>query len=344
MHIQKPFATLRPTLPILFRFFLFASIMCISACSSDNDNKGVQTNYIVQAAVSVEDDGPVAIASVMDGDNNLVSTLNLIINGEPMSVEYSGANGESTETGDGYPYYTMDLSYLKGGDMVVFEARDQFGAIVYAPEPAVIPMAVELLEPEEGQELVAGDEVRIRWAGGEAEGVVYGAGFESFDGESRYFKDTAQSQELTVPVGQTKQGSAIVGAGATTGQTQLLSLTLDELMQTSYFYVSAATAINVTVSGGGARHPMPSSVPSGCPDRGYHNSVRAQVHCNAEMFLTLGISISIWNNRIIYDQKHGCDFGLNGMNPLCYCSDWRERFAPMAWVGCCDCDKPACPG
>jgi len=93
--------------------------MCVPACSSDNDNTGVQTNYIVQAAVSVEDNGPVAYALVMDRDMNLVSTLTLTINGEPMAIEYlNDTDGVSTETGDGPPSYSMDLPDLKGGEGV----------------------------------------------------------------------------------------------------------------------------------------------------------------------------------------------------------------------------------
>ena len=319
--------------------------MCMPACSSDNGNKDVPLNYIVQATVSVEDDGPVAYASVMDGDENLIDTLNLTINGEPMSIEYDGANGESTETGAGYPYYTMDLPDLKGGDMVVFEARDQFGAIIYAPEPAIIPTAIELLEPQESQELMAGDEVRILWTGGEAEGVVYGAGYESLDGESRYFTNTAQSQELTVPAGQTQQGSAVFGAGATTGETKLLTLTTDELMQKSYFFVSTASAISLNLVDS-TESIAERSWPAGCPriipvtNQSYP---LAMAHCTAEIPLTLGISLAIWNNRKNYDGDHGCT-KQPSLSSLIYCTNWRAEFHPMAWVGCCSCKKSACPG
>jgi hypothetical protein len=125
---NKPFR-LNPS-TVLFLLLLAVSIMCMPACSSDSDNAAVQPNYIVQATVSVEEDGPVAYALVMDGDKNLLDTLNLTINGDPMTIEYlGGGDVESTEAGDGSPIYTMDLPDLKGGDMVVFEARDQFGAI-----------------------------------------------------------------------------------------------------------------------------------------------------------------------------------------------------------------------
>jgi len=330
-------------LRFIFTALLAVSIMCMPACSSDSDNAAVQPNYTVQATVSVEEDGPVASALVMDGDKNLLDTLDLTINGDPMIIEYLGGDEEeSTEAGDGSPIYTMDLPDLKGGDMVVFEARDQFGVIIYAPEPAVIPMAIELIEPTEGQELVAGDEVIIRWTGGEAEGVTFGAGYESLDGESSYFKDTAQSKELTIPVGQTQSGNGVIGAGAVTGETQLLSLTSDELMEVSYFFVSTATGISLSVTGSAGRNTAPRAVPTGCPDSGYHNVSRATVHCHAEFAFTLGFGSIIWNNRYKYDVRHGCTFvNMTGMR---YCTNWRTNYAPMAWVGCCNCQKPACPG
>ena len=269
-----------------------------------------------------------------------------------MTIEYfEGSNGENADSGEGSPYYTLDLPDLKKGDRVAFEAVDQWGKIIYAPEPAVFPSPIELLKPEEGQLVTAGDQVIIRWTGGEAEGVVYGAGYESLDGESRYFTNTAQSQELTVPAGQTQQGSAVFGAGATTGETQLLSLTSDELMQTSYFLVSTATAVNLIITGRLStitepmiteRIPKP-PVPAGCPNNGYHNHPRAVAHCVAELVTTLGIAGHIWANRKNYDIRHGCSFP-KFYSWLNYCVGWRDRFEPMAWVGCCECDRPACPG
>ena len=332
-------------LNFLIIVLLAASIMCMPACSSDNDNSGVQPNYTVQATVSVEEDGPVASALVMDGDKNLLDTLDLTINGDPMIIEYLGGDEEeSTEAGDGSPIYTMDLPDLKGGDMVVFEARDQFGVIIYAPEPAVIPMAIELIEPTEGQELVAGDEVIIRWTGGEAEGVTFGAGYESLDGESSYFKDTAQSKELTIPVGQTQSGNGVIGAGAVTGETQLLSLTSDELMEVSYFFVSTATGISLSVADSTNSLTFPASVPAGCPDRGYHDQGRSIAHCVSEAVLSLGFSNIIWINRHSYDVNHGCREQWLPRPPLNYCNVWRRDYAPMAWVGCCICQIPPCPG
>jgi len=190
---------------------VLASLLAFLGCS-DSDDETSSPSYIVQATVSVEDDGPVAYALVMDGDKNLLSTLNLTINGDPMNIEYfGGANGESTESDYESPYYTMDLSDLKGGDMVVFEARDQFGAIIYAPEPAVIPMAIELLEPEEGQELMAGDEVIIRWTGGEG-AEVFSAAYAALDGSVLYTVEEPPggAGSVRIPTGQTVQRAGFI--------------------------------------------------------------------------------------------------------------------------------------
>ena len=54
---------------------VLASLLGFLGCS-DSDDETSNPSYIVQATVSVEDAGPVANALVMDGDKNLVSTLN----------------------------------------------------------------------------------------------------------------------------------------------------------------------------------------------------------------------------------------------------------------------------
>ena len=296
MRIQKPFAALTSTLPIFFCFLLFASIMCVPACSSDNDNTGVQPNYIVQATISVEDDGPVAFALVMDGDENLIDTLNLTINGNPMTIEYlTDADGVSAETGDGSPYYTMDLSDLKGGDMVVFEARDQFGAIIYAPEPAVIPMAIELLEPEEGQEILAGDELLIRWTGGDG-AEVFSVAYAALDGSALFSDDLLQgaSGTFTVPAGQTVEGTGIVGVGAITGDISVID-TFDSEFISRESYLLITRSVGVEVPAKSAQSVLEASriCPSGDPGMASIDAIPA---CTGE-FAALGIGAIIWENR-----------------------------------------------
>jgi len=192
----------------------------------------------------------------------------------------------------------MDLPDLKGGDMVVFEARDQFGAIIYAPEPAVIPMAIELLEPEEGQEVMAGDEVIIRWTGGEG-AEVFSAAYAALDGSALYFDDLEPSESgaYTVPAGQTVEGAGIVGVGAITGDTAVIGTFDGEFMSgESYFLVSRDAGITIDVSpitdGNGIQAKKRST---GCPDKGVIRS-DALLACMGQ-FAALGIGAIVWEAR-----------------------------------------------
>ena len=320
--------------------------MCVPACSSDNDNTGVQTNYIVQAAVSVEDNGPVAYALVMDRDMNLVSTLTLTINGEPMAIEYlNDTDGVSTETGDGPPSYSMDLPDLKGGDMVVFEARNQFGVIIYAPEPAVIPMAIELLEPEEGQEVMAGDEVIIRWTGGEG-AEVFSAAYAALDGSALFWDDLEPSESgaYTVPAGQTVDGAAIVGVGAITGDTAVIGTFDGGFMSgESYFLVSRDAGITIDVNpvtdGKGTQADRRST---GCPaGKGISDST-VSLGCMAQ-FAALGIGAIVWEaRRQIEFRDPGlkkCDNSSAG-GAYTYCQRYAAHYGWGWKSGCFACAEP----
>ena len=350
MDDNKIFITWRPkrsiTLDFLLIVLLAVSIMCMPACSSDSDNAAVQPNYIVQATVSVEEDGPIAYALVMDGDQNLVSTLNLTINGDPMTIEYlGGGDVESTEAGDGSPIYTMDLSDLKGGDMVVFEARDQFGVIIYAPEPAVIPMAIELLEPEEGQEVMAGDEVIIRWTGGEG-AEVFSAAYAALDGSALFWDDLEPSESgaYTVPAGQTVEGAGIVGVGAITGDTAVIGTFDGEFMSgESYFLVSRDAGITIDISpvtdGKGIQADRRST---GCPaGKGISDST-VSLGCMAQ-FAALGIGAIVWEaRRQIEFRDPGlkkCDNSSAG-GAWIYCHKYAAHYGWGWKSGCFACAEP----
>ena len=332
----------------LFLLLLVVSIMCMPACSSDSDNAAVQPNYIVQATVSVEEDGPVAYALVMDGDENLIDTLTLTINRDPMSIEYwIDTDWVSTETVDGSPYYTMDLRDLNGGDMVVFEARDQFGAIIYAPEPAVIPMAIELLEPEEGLEIIAGDEVVIRWTGGEG-AEVFSAAYAALDGSALYFDDLEPSESgvYTVPAGQTVEGAAIVGVGAISGEISVIR-TIDSDFSTneSYFLVSREVGISVNVM---VTEDVPyarNTSPDGCPRVEEKNR---NGECIAQ-FAALGIGAIVWETRRQLEYKDHPETrrcGAEGTasdadnGAMKYCTSYAYSYGFRWLTGCTSCITP----
>ena len=79
-------------------------------------------------------------------------------------------------------------------------------------------MPLELVEPESDQTIVPGEEVVVRWAGGE--GATHIAAFYADDlGEEQYFE--AQKYEavdsITVPAGIIREGGGIIGATALSG-------------------------------------------------------------------------------------------------------------------------------
>jgi len=323
---------------------VLASLLAFLGCS-DSDDETSSPSYIVQATVSVEDDGPVAYALVMDGDKNLVSTLNLTINGDPMNIKYSeDPNGESTEAADGSPYYILDLPELKGGNMVVFEAVDQWGEIIYAPEPAVIPMAIELLDPQEGQEITAGDEVLIRWTGGEG-AEVFSAAYMALDGSAMYSVKEAPggSGSATIPAGQTVQGDAVLGVGAISGDIHVMnSFDDDFISRESYFLVSRETGILTTVSQGESAmlHPQYKRL---CPNqtgKQAWSNENARMACMAE-FSALGIGAIVWESR------RGCELSLSdhnkkycttGTNNYGYCVRYGLAHGHAVWLmGCMGC-------
>jgi len=232
-----------------FLFLVVGSITSMAACSDDDGKSEVIPNYIVQASVSVQDDELVAFALVMDRDKNLVSTLDLSINGVPMAVEYfEDADGEGSDSGGVFPYYILELTEPGTEDKVVFQAVHTSGEIIYAPEPAIIPTAIEILEPQEGQEIMAGDEVFIRWTGGEG-AELFLAGYAPMDGSVLFLHESAPGErETLVPVGQTVAGAAMVGVGAISGDIAVID-TFDGGLRTdeSYLLVSRAAGIDVVV-------------------------------------------------------------------------------------------------
>ena len=183
--------------------------------------------------------------------------------------------------------------------MVVFEARDQLGAIVYAPEPAVIPMAVELFEPVEGQEIMEGDELLIRWAGGDG-AEIFSTAYAALDGSVLYRDDIdpGETGEFTVPPGQTVAGTAIVGVGALSGDASVIdTLDNDFLTDKSSFIVSRGVYATLEVLPvGGTTVMRTSRTGTGCPYAGDGSWGNARRACILQ-FAAFGIGFAIWSAR-----------------------------------------------
>ena len=279
----------------LLLIFFLVSIMCMPACSDDDGKSGGTPIYIVQASVSVEDDGLIAFALVMDGDKNLVSTLTLSINGTPMTLEYfKDPDGESTDSGGALPYYFMETHDFEPGAMMVFQAVHPSGEIVYAAEPAIIPTAVEILDPQAGQEIMEGNDVFIRWTGGEGAGLFLTA-YVPLDGSALFLDALAPGEAGTfvVPAGQTVAGAAMVGVGAISGDIGVID-TFDSEFRTdaSYLLVSRGAAIDILVKAEAAASEKQER-DEGCPFSG-GGFLSAHYSCSLQWMLGLG---DIWKEH-----------------------------------------------
>lgn len=335
MEVNDTTTSCTPKRSIIFSFLLIllvgVSIMCMPACSSDSDNAAIQPNYIVQATVTVGDDDNYAYASVMDGDKNLVSNLNLTINGDPMTIEYLGGEGRT-------PIYVMELPDLKEGDTVVFEAADQFGEIIYAPEPAVIPMAIELNEPETGQEIIAGDELLIRWAGG-GEAQRIGVLYADNQGAEEYWevRKHADGDSMTIPTGVIREGGGIIVAAAISGNYPESQPALGTGVQEPYFIVDRFAAIECDARpSAGSEEDIPSVADKPpCPNQPM-DAAAASAACIKETQETSGSAK--WGARFILDSNNHEPCRFSGGVPS-YCANYSIRFSHDIWVSGC-----LCPG
>ena len=324
----------------LASFFVAVAIMGLMACSSDNDGTP-PPSYVVQATLSVDDDGPVAFAIVLDEVENLVSTPILSINGRPMEIDYfAGSDVDESGTGEIIPYYFLDLPDLKGGDTVQFLAVSPSGAKIFAPPPAIIPMAIELLEPQEGQEIIAGDEVLIRWTGGEG-AKVFSAAYAALDGSALYSVEEAPGEagSGTIPAGQTVQGDAVLGVGAIAGDIGVMvSFDNNFMSRESYFLVSREAGVQVFVQPKAVTrtHDVTQSSFYCPPVSAGMGDYAANFSCMGQ-FAALGIGAIIWENRRQCDLKRSSDNNpcRSTTNILQYCVEYGSRMGHAHWSSGC---------
>jgi len=313
----------------LLMVLLGLSIMFLPTCGSDDGG----SQHVVQAGVWFEENGPYAFALVQDPAGNFVSDAILTINDRPMEVgffqEVSADGGESQNA---FPYYFLDLSDLEGGDSVTFMAKNAGGAVLYVPSPAVIPMGLELIEPTAGQAISAGEEVVIRWSGGEG-ATIFGANYAAIEGEGQFTKYLAANQgnEIIVPNGSTKQGSAIFAASGITGTTEVLSQPLDTIVTGSYFLVTRDVYIQSVISSGSlAVNPSLSSAVTAnttCPCKCMPGGAAIAL-CTAEHILIGGLFV--WNIRAGMDGRDCWDSNK-------YCTIYSQICNHAAWSkGCLD--------
>jgi len=275
----------------LLMVFLGLSIMFLTTCGSDNGG----SQPVVQATVYFQENGPYAIAFVLDEVGNFISNAVLTINDRPMNLA-DLVDGEESQ--DAALYYFLDLSDLKGGDSVRFMARHSDGHILYAPPTAQIPMPVEVIEPTVDQTITPGQEVQIRWTGGEG-ATRFTAGYAAIEGTDQLWEQFSPGSEnkFTIPPGRIGAGLTIFAVSAITGDISLFSAYDDETVpDTSYFSISRATAIEVSIL-----EPQSLRLGTDCGET-YLLPFKAATICRLE-FAALGIGAIIWEARRVLDMN-----------------------------------------
>ena len=207
------------------------------------------------------------------------------------------------------PIYYLELYDLKGGDSLTFVAKRSDGRLIYAPPSAQIPMPLELVEPVPDQPVIPGEEVVVRWAGGE--GSTHIAAFYADDlGEEQYLnvQKYGDVESITVPTGIIREGGGIVGSATLSGDHSSLEANTSEAANESSFIVYRSAAIHtiaeITLEGLGADCPsgqIKGSAGICCPNQGMHSYAAAKAVCLAEHVVLVGMFI--WDYRLKLDKK-----------------------------------------
>ncbi len=182
--------------------------------------------YTVQAFGLVDGSGLSVSAYVMDQEENLSPDAMLTINDEPLNIGFFAAEDLKMDQDDNLPdaidqtvkgvasgvyqpFYFLDFLDLNERDTVDFVARGRDGSTLYSSS-AVVPEKVTLIEPSPDATFLPGQEVYIKWEGGEPSTcfqVIYLGG----NGEDAHYSDTIRDQnEYTLPSGVIHQGAVII--------------------------------------------------------------------------------------------------------------------------------------
>ena len=328
----------RLTALLLLLVVLFAlSIMYLPSCSDDNGSP----QRVVQATVYFEDEGPVAMASIQDGDKNLVSDVIITINDRPLELHFLG--GELSDGVEGnVPYFYLEMPDLKGGDMLTLVVRRSDGRLIYAPPSAQIPMPIELIEPSPDQKIVPGEEMVVRWVGGEGAThieALYGPdeGGDSYLVIRRY----ADVLQLTVPPGIIKEGGGIIAAAAMTGEHPSFDSGSSDDAFVSSFVVTRYTGghweVTPDIAAAGRLAQDSKKSDNGCPNSGTHACKGAAKIC----LVSTPLFAPMWAERCRIDATNHQPCHIQ-MCVLTYCAAWMSCFSvnPFYWVEGCMCPYP----
>jgi len=241
------------------------------------------------------------------------------------------------------PYFYLKLYDLKGGDSLTLVAKHSDGKLIYAPPSAQIPMPIQLIEPSPDQTILPGEEVVVRWVGGE--GATHIEASYVSDQEGDIYQDVrryGEVEQITVPSGVIKEGGGIIAAAAMSGEHPSFYSGSSEDVFISSFVVTRyqgghwAVAPETTLAG---RLASDSSLNDDrCPNHGSRLCITAGMAC----ILSTPLFHHLWEERYKIDrEKHSpCDLGKTGF--LMYCTAWNACFdmGYFPWVEGCLCPNP----
>ena len=324
------------TLSLLLVVLFTLSTMSLPACS-DNDNN-TASQRVVKAMVSCGDEGPVAMAWVQDGAQNFVSDAILSINDRPFELTFLDEE-ESDE--DSVPTYYLDLHDLKGGDLLTLVAKRSDGTLIYTSPLAQIPMPIELVEPLPDQPIIPGEEVVVRWTGGE--GCSHIAAIYADDlGEEQYMdvQKYGDVEFISVPPGVIREGGAVIGAAALSGDHPLLRSDPSDDPLASSFLVHSEDAIVIqaydvnSINGSIVGLPLiPNIPPHDCPSSPMSRAA-ANAVCVTEFITPPWALALVWSIRQHMDATCCSPCRLV---PLDYCRFYSVKYDHLHWARGCLC-------
>ncbi len=200
---------------------LLVGLLGFSGCSSSDAESSPA--YNVQAIGMVDGSGLSVYAFVTNQEEKLSTDVLITINGEPMNIGFFAAedlniDGEDSLTdhnsnltvhgvpsGDWLPFYFSDSVDLNAGDTMSLSANGKYGTIYSSS--AVVPEKVTLIEPSSDATFLPGQEVYLKWEGGDSSTcfqVLYSGGNEDASYASHWIKD---QRDYIIPAGVLETGA-----------------------------------------------------------------------------------------------------------------------------------------
>jgi len=329
------------TLLLLLVVLFSLSIICLPACSDNDNNTGSQR--VVHVTVNFEDEGLAAVAWVQDGTQNFVSDATLSINDRPFELTVFG---DEASDEDSAPIYSLELHDLKGGDSLTLVAKRSDGTLIYAPPSAQIPMALELVEPSVDQPIIPGEEVVVRWAGGE--GASHIAAFYADDlGEEQYWnvQKYGDVESITIPPGIIREAGGIIGGAALSGDhpSFKINTSADPLESSFIVYRDQAIVIPdqraLTSHGSCPPGQYPGHSGACCPNSPMGKTAAGAI-CTTEFVAIIGAIV--WGVRSRIDRKEFayCEKYCCGPAHITfYCVNYSSLFSHWKWQRGCVCPQ-----